>query len=64
MHSHTLAWVLVILVDDRLTGEFRDTHDAVGMVHTILLDRIDGRVDLATRTVEISGMNVDAERFA
>ena len=34
------------------------------MIHTVLLDGIDGRVHLAARAVKVSSMNVYAERFA
>ena len=64
VHGETLAWVLVILVDDRLAGQLRYTHNAVGIVHTILLDGIHRRVHLATASVEVGGMYVDAQWFA
>ena len=54
----------MVLIDDRLTGELAHAHDAVSMVHSVLLDAIDGRIHFASRAVEICGVNVDAERFA
>jgi hypothetical protein len=54
----------MILIDDGLACQLRHTHDAVGIVHTILLDGINGGVNLSARTVEVGGMYVDAERLA
>ncbi len=64
VHGETLAWILVILVNHRLAGQFGYTHDAVGIIHTVFLDSVNGRVHLSTATVEISSMNVDAQWFA
>ena len=64
MHGETLAWILVILVNHRLAGQLRYTHDAVGIVHTVLLDSIYGRVHLTTATVEIGSMYMDAQWLA
>ena len=63
VHSKALAWILVILIDDRLSGQLRYTHDTVSIVHTILLDGINGRVYLTTATVEIGSMHVNAQWF-
>lgn len=41
-----------------------DTHDAVGLVHAVLLDGVDGGVHLAARAVEIRGVYMDAQRLA
>ncbi|CUQ40473.1 Uncharacterised protein [Segatella copri] len=54
----------MILVNHRLTGQLGYTHDAVGIIHTVFLDSVNGRVHLSTATVEISSMNVDAQWFA
>ena len=62
--GETLAWVLMIMVDDGLTCEFRHTHDAVSIVHTILLYAIDSGVHIATRAVKVGSMDVNAQRFA
>ena len=64
VHGEALARILVILVDDGLTGELAHTHDTVGPVHTVLLDGVDGGVHLAAAAVEVGGMHVDAHRFA
>ena len=61
VYCEALAWILMILVNHRLAGQFRYAHDAVGIVHTILLDAVDGGVHLATRTVEVGSMDVDAQ---
>ena len=59
-----LARVLVILVDDRLPRQFAHAHDAVGVVHAVLLYRIDRGVDLSARPVEVGGVDVYAERLS
>ena len=64
VHGKALAWILVILVDHGLTGQLRYTHDAVGIIHTVLLDSIYGRVHLTTATVEIGSMYMDAQWLA
>ena len=38
VHSYTLAWILMIVIDYSLTSQFRYTHDTICMVHTILFD--------------------------
>ena len=38
VHGYALARILMVLVDDRLTSELTDTHDAVSVIHTILLN--------------------------
>ena len=64
VHSEALAWVLMILVDYGLTCKFRHTHDAIGVVHTVLLYRVNCRVHLSTRAVEVGSVNVYAERLS
>ena len=64
VNREALARVLMILVDDGLARQFRHTHDAVGVVHTVFLDGIDRRIHFSTRAVEIRGVNVDAKRFS
>ena len=59
MHSRHLLRVLKILMDHSLTGQFAHTHDVVGIVHTILLNGIHCRIDIAATTVEISSMHMD-----
>ena len=63
MNREALARILMIVVDDRLAGQFRYAHDAVGIIHTVLLNTIDSRIHLTTRTVEVSCMYVNAERL-
>ena len=63
MNSEALARILMILVDNSLASELRYTHDTVCIVHTILLYAVNGRVYLTTTTVEVSSMNMDAERL-
>ena len=55
-----LTRILMILVDDRLARQLGDAHDTVGIVHTVLLNGIDGGVHLAARTIEVGGMHVNA----
>ena len=64
VHGEALTRILMVLVNDGLTCQLRHTHDTVGIVHTVLLDAIDGGVHLAARTVEVGGMHVDAQGFA
>ena len=54
----------MILVDDRAARQLGHAHDAVGIVHTVLLDAVDGGVDLAAGAVEVSSVHMDAQRFA
>ena len=60
MNGVALAGVLMVLVDDRLTRQLGHAHDAVGIVHTILLDGVNRGVHLTTRTVEVGSMYVNA----
>ncbi len=64
MYREALAGILVILVDDGLTRQFRHTHDAVGIVHTVFLDAVDGGVHLSARAVEVCSVDVDAQRLS
>ena len=64
VYREALAWILMILIDDSLTCKLRYTHDAVGIVHTILLDAINRWVNLTTAAVEVCSMNVYAQRLA
>ena len=47
VHGNDLGRILVIVVDNGLSCKFRHTHDTVGMIHTILLNTINGGVDMA-----------------
>ncbi len=64
MHGGYLARILMILVDDGLTGQFTHAHDVVGVVHTVLFDGIDGGIHIAAAAVKISCVNVYDQRFA
>ena len=59
VHSDALRRVLMVVIDDRLSREFRHAHDAVSVVHTVFLNGIDGGVHLSARTVEVSGVHVN-----
>jgi hypothetical protein len=59
-----LGGILMILIDDSGAREFRHAHDAVGVIHAVLLDGVDGGVDMSARTVKVGGMHMNAERFA
>ena len=61
MHGDALGWILVVVADDGLPCEFRNAHDAVGIVHTVLFDTVNGGVHLSARAVEVGGMHVDDE---
>ena len=60
VHGEALTRVLMILVDHRLTSQLRHTHNTVGIVHSVLLNRVDGGVHLTTRTVEVGSMDMNA----
>ena len=61
MHGNTLARILMILVYDRLTCKLGHAHDAVSIVHSVLLYGINRRIHLSARTVEICSMHVYAQ---
>ena len=54
----------MILVDDRLTRQFAYTHYAVGIVHTVFLDRIYRRINFSAAAVEVGGMYMYAQRLS
>ena len=64
MHGYTFGRILMIMVDNRLTGQLRHTHDTVGMVHTVFFYTVDRRIYIAARTVEVRGMHMNDQRFA
>ena len=64
VHGEALAGILMVLIDNGLTGQLRHAHDAVGPVHTVLLYGIHCGIDLAAAAVEVGGMHVYAERLA
>ena len=64
VHGKYLSWVLMILIDNCATGKLRYAHNAIGVIHSVLFHRIDSRINLSSRTVKISGMNMNAERLA
>ena len=54
----------MVLVYHCLACQLRHTHDAVGIIHSVFLNRIHRRVHISSAPVKIRGMHVDAERFA
>ena len=64
VHRDALGGVLVVMVDDRLAREFGNAHDAIGVVHTVLLNAVDRGVHIAARTVEVGGVHVNDEGLA
>ena len=64
VHGKTFARVLMILVNNSLTGQLGHTHNTVGMIHAILFHSIYRRIHLTARTVKISSMHMDTQRFA
>ena len=46
------------------SGEEEKFLKIIGMIHTILLNRINSRIDFATRTVKIRSMHMDAKRLS
>ena len=48
VHGKHLLGVLMVLLNNRAAGQFGHAHDAVGIIHTVLLHRIDGRIDFST----------------
>ena len=47
VHGHHLGRVLMVVVDNGLPCKFRHTHDAVGVVHTVLFNSIHGGVNVS-----------------
>ena len=47
MHGEYFAWILMVLVDDRVACQVADAHDAVGMIHTVFLYTVDSGVDMS-----------------
>ena len=64
VHRHHFCRVLPVVVDDGAAGEFRNAHDAVGMVHAVALNGVDRGVDIAARAVEIRGVDVHHQRLS
>ena len=64
VHGRYLARILMVLVDDSLTGQFAHAHDVVGVVHTVLLDCIYGGVHVTAAAVKISCVDVYDQRLA
>ena len=63
VHGEALSRILVVVVDNGLTSQLRHAHDAVGIIHTILLYSIHGRIHLTTTAVEIGCMHMDTQRL-
>ena len=64
VHGKHLLGVLMVLLNNRAAGQFGHAHDAVGIIHTVLLHRIDGRIDFSARTVKVRSMDMDTERLS
>ena len=64
VHSDTLSWILVVVFNHRASRQFRNTHDAIGMIHTVFLNTVNRWVDITSRAVEVSGMHVNHKRFS
>ena len=64
MHRKDLARILMILIDNCLTSEFTDAHNAVSIIHSVLLYTVNRRIYLASTAVEISGMHMNAQWFS
>ena len=64
VHRHHFCRILPVVVDDGAACEFRNAHDAVGMIHTVALNGVDGGIDVAARAVEIRGVDVHHEGFS
>ena len=61
VNGEDFSWVLMIVIDDGLPRQLRDTHNAVGMIHTIFLDAVHGRVDMTAGAVPVGSMHMDAQ---
>ena len=64
VHGCHLRRILMIFLDHRLTGQVRHRDDVIGIIHTILLDGIHIRIDIATATVIVRRMHVDHQRLS
>ena len=56
-----LSRILMILIDNSIAGQVGNAHNTVGVVHTVLLNGINRRIDVTTATVVVGGMDVDAQ---
>ena len=54
-----LGGILMILLDHRPAGQFAHTHDMIGMVHTVLLYGIDGRINITAAAIEVGSVDMD-----
>ena len=64
MHGEHFARILIVLMNNCLTCQLTYTHDTVSMVHTILFNRINGRVHITTASVKVCGVHMDNQRFS
>ena len=64
VHGKYFSWILMIFINHRTAGQFGHTHDTVGMIHTVLLNRINSRIDFSARTVKIRSVHMNTKRFA
>ena len=63
VHGEALSRILVVVVDNGLTSQLRHAHDAVGIIHTILLYSIHRRVHLTTTAVEVGSVYMNTQRL-
>ena len=61
VYGETLPRVLVIVVYHGLACQFRHTHNAICIIHTVFLDAINCRIDISTRAVKVCSMDVNAQ---
>ena len=59
MYGRYLAWILEILMNNRLASQLAHTHNVIGMIHSILFNGIYSGIHITTATVEVSGMHMD-----
>ena len=58
VHSRYLVGTDAVFVDDSAARKVADRDDMVGIVHSVFFNREHSRVDIAARTVEVSGVNM------
>ena len=59
VHGKTLPRILMIVVDDCLTRQLTNTHNAVSMVHSVLFDAVHGGIHVSSTSVEVCCVHVD-----
>ena len=64
VNSRNLVSRYAVLLNNRLARKIADAHDMVGLLHATFLDTEHGRIDIATRAVEIGSMDVNNQWLA